>query len=119
MRNEVESMTLFDVDNDGDLDLYLVSGGNQFDLNSEFYQDRLLLNNGKGSFTLDKTKLPALTSNGCVVRPMDFDNDGYTDLFIGGHNKPKSYPLSDASFLLKNNQGSFEDVTKASFAALI
>ena len=118
MRYEVESMTLFDIDNDGDLDLYLVSGGNQFDLNSEFYQDRLLLNNGKGSFTLDKTKLPTLTSNGCVVRPMDFDNDGFTDLFIGGHNKPKAYPLGDASFLLKNNQGSFEDVTKSSFAAL-
>ena len=118
MHQEVESMTLFDVDNDGDLDLYLVSGGNQFEIDSEFYQDRLLVNNGKGSFTLDKTKLPRLNSNGCVVRPMDFNNDGFTDLFIGGHNKPKAYPLADASFLLKNNQGSFQDVTDISFPAL-
>jgi len=115
---EVESMTLIDIDNDNDLDLYLVSGGNQFDVDSEFYQDRLLLNNGNGIFKWDKTLLPKLTSNGCVVRPMDYDQDGFVDLFIGGHNKPKAFPLSDSSYLLKNYNGRFKEVSEQVFPEL-
>ena len=75
-RYEVESMTLFDVDQDGDLDLYLVSGGNQFEAGSELYNDRLLLNDGYGNFTSDPKRVPNLTTNGCVVRPIDYDLDG-------------------------------------------
>ena len=108
---EVESMILFDVDKDNDLDLYLVSGGNQYDANSKWYQDRLLINDGKGNFVNQKNKLPNLNSNGCIVRSVDFDLDGDLDLFVGGHNKPGAYPLADKSFLLKNNNGIFEDVT--------
>lgn len=111
-------MALIDIDNDNDLDLYLVSGGNQFDVDSVFYQDRLLINDGNGSFKWDKTKLPKLNSNGCVVRPMDYDQDGYIDLFIGGHNKPKAFPLSDSSYLLKNINGRFENVTETIFPEL-
>ena len=109
---EVESMILFDADKDGDLDLYLVSGGNEYDANSEWYQDRLFINDGKGNFVNQKNRLPNLNSNGCVVRSVDFDLDGDLDLFVGGHNKPGAYPLADKSFLLKNNNGFFEDVTK-------
>ena len=99
--------------------MYLVSGGNQFDVDSVFYQDRLLINDGNGSFKWDKTKLPKLNSNGCVVRPMDYDQDGYIDLFIGGHNKPKAFPLSDSSYLLKNINGRFENVTETIFWSLV
>ena len=108
---EVESMILFDVDKDNDLDLYLVSGGNQYDANSKWYQDRLLINDGKGNFINQKNRLPNLNSNGCIVRSVDFDLDGDLDLFVGGHNKPGAYPLSDENFLFKNNNGFFEDVT--------
>lgn len=108
---EVESMILFDVDQDKDLDLYLVSGGNQYDVNSKWYQDRLLINDGKGNFIYQKNRLPNFNSNGCIVRSVDFDLDGDLDLFVGGHNKPGAYPLSDENFLFKNNNGFFEDVT--------
>ena len=110
-RYEVESMTLFDADQDGDLDLYLVSGGNEFEAGSELYNDRLLLNDGYGNFTSDPERVPYLSTNGCVVRPIDYDLDGDIDLFIGGHNKPGAYPLGDYSYLLKNNNGYFEDFT--------
>ena len=109
---EVESMTLFDADNDGDLDLYLVSGGNQFDAGSQFYQDRLMLNDGFGNFKYGKNRIPNLSANGCVVRPVDFDLDGDLDLFVGGNNKPGAYPLADSSYFLMNNNGFFEDVSQ-------
>ena len=110
-RYEVESMTLFDADQDGDLDLYLVSGGNQFEAGSELYNDRLLINDGYGNFVNDLKRIPNLNANGCVVRPIDYDSDGDIDLFIGGHNKPGAFPLADKSYLLNNNNGNFEDFT--------
>jgi len=110
---EVESMSLFDADLDGDLDLYLVSGGNQFEAGSKWYRDRLLINDGYGNFQNDSNRIPNLNANGCVVRPVDYDLDGDIDLFIGGHNKPGAYPLGDKSYLLKNNNGYFEDLTSS------
>ena len=110
---EEEGMALFDLENDGDLDLYLVSGGNEFETGSEFYRDRLLLNNGKGGFTIAPGKMPVVDSNGSVVRAGDFDNDGFTDLFVGGRSPIGQYPLPDKSYLLRNNDGILEDVTEA------
>jgi len=114
----VESIALFDVDNDGDLDMYLVSGGNQFEFDSTFYQDRILINNGNGHFKWDESILPKITSNGSVVRAIDYDLDGYIDVFVGGRNKPNAYPLADKSYLLKNINGKFEDVTSVVFNRL-
>ena len=118
MASEVESLSLFDFDLDGDLDLYMVSGGNQFEENSSLYNDRILINDGKGNFTLKEGVLPLSTSNGSVVRPNDFDQDGDIDLFVGGRNVPKAYPLAASSFLLVNNDGVFEFVKETVFPAI-
>ena len=115
---EIESIALFDADQDDDLDLYLVSGGNVESSDKALNEDRLLFNDGKGKFNLITDALPVLNSNGSVVRPFDYDYDGDLDLFIGGRNKPNAFPLADQSFLLENKQGEFKKVDSDFFSQL-
>jgi hypothetical protein len=74
---------LFDADNDGDQDLYVVSAGYHLLPSSPLYLDRLYRNEGNGSFTRELRDIPINTVNGSCVRPYDFDKDGDTDLFVG------------------------------------
>ena len=97
----------FDSDNDGDQDLYVVSGGNEFAPNSSTYLDRLYINNGNGVFTFKRELLPSFYKSGSVVKPNDFDGDGDLDLFIGSRMVPWNYPEPASSFLLVNNNGKF------------
>lgn len=107
---EDQGVLLFDADGDGDLDLYVASGGNEGSIETpQLLQDRLYINDGKGNFT--KGFLPVMISSTSSVVAGDFDNDGDLDLFVGGRNVPGKYPDSPESYLLLNENGTFIDVT--------
>ena len=102
-----------DIDNDKDLDLYVVSGGNEFFDNMEEQFDRIYKNDGKGNFTRDKAALPPMFSNKSCVRPFDVDKDGDLDLFVGGRVLPFNYGKTPKSyFLINNGEGIYTDKTK-------
>ncbi len=105
--------TLFDADGDGDLDLYVASGGNEFSSSSSSLSDRLYLNNGRGSFSKSQQILPngRYETTSCV-RAADYDGDGITELFVGIRLRPFLYGVPVSSYLLENDgKGNFTDVS--------
>jgi enediyne biosynthesis protein E4 len=103
-----------DANNDGAMDLYVVTGGVAAEPGDESLRDRLYLNDGHGHFTLATNgMLPDLRDSGSAVVGADFDRDGDLDLFVGGRVIPGRYPLVPNSRLLRNEGGRFTDVTGA------
>ncbi len=102
----------FDSDSDGDLDLYIVSGGyNDYEAKDKALKDRMYINDGTGKFTLATDAIPDMSASKSCVTATDFDHDGDLDLFIGGRVIPGRYPVTPESFLLSNNGGRFENIT--------
>lgn len=100
-----------DVDNDGDLDLAVASGGNEYWGESEYLQQRIYINSGNGSFEHKITLEGAYLTASCVL-PADVNNDGLVDLFFGGRAVPNNYGKIPKSYLFLNKgNGQFTDVT--------
>ena len=90
-----------DYDNDGDLDLYIASGG---------YEEKLLFrNNGNGSFSeiANSVGLRNYEMQGESVSWGDYDGDGDLDLFLTSFENP-------CKLFRQNSDHSFTDVTAAS-----
>jgi len=102
-----------DIDGDNDLDLYVASGGGgDLEGKEDLLQDRLYINDGIGNFSLDKSRLPKITSSTKAIAEIDWDNDGDLDLFVGGRTTPGKYPIAPSSYLLENNKGTFTNKIK-------
>ena len=108
----------FDLENDGDIDLFMASGGGDYKAPKAVFDQVLLRNDGSGNFTRATDVLPLLTLNASTATAVDYNNDGYTDIFIGGGVIPGQYPKTYESVLLENRQGVLVDVTESVFPAL-
>jgi len=105
---------LIDVDADGDLDLFVVSGSVECEPGDPSLADRLYLNDGTGEFTEAVGHLPdpgpGKHASGSVAAAADFDRDGDLDIFVGGRVVPGEYPVAARNrFLINDGFGRFID----------
>lgn len=106
----------FDLEGDGDLDLYVISGSNEWEQGSNAYTDRLYLNDGKGNFSWSEAQeVPVRFSGG---RGAATEIEGVPYLFIGGRIMPGKYPFPVSSALLTVENGKLTDVTEKVAPAL-
>jgi enediyne biosynthesis protein E4 len=106
--SEDTDAVFFDVDNDKDLDLLVLSGTSEMPGGSI---PRLYINDGKAGYYRDRDRLPNISGLCTTVKVVDYNKDGFNDLFIGCRAVPGYYPLSPTHFLLVNNGDFLEDYT--------
>jgi len=93
----------FDANKDGYPDLYIVSGGNQYDDGNPALLDHFYLNNKKGGFIVADSLVPPLAFNKSSVSNADFDKDGDIDLFVTGLANAKMFGIAQSSYMLLND----------------
>ncbi len=101
---EDAAIAVFDANKDGSNDILIASGGyHQFDAQDAHLKARLYLSDGKGGFT-KSLNFPDVRCSAGVVLNLDFNADGFEDIFIGGRVVPGAYPSSPPSFVLINDK---------------
>ncbi|MFT5289796.1 MAG: hypothetical protein ACI8QS_000619 [Planctomycetota bacterium] len=112
---------LFDMDNDGDLDAYIVQAGPISRPAEEWETNRLYANDGDGMFT-DATEGSGADDRGygMGVAAGDFDNDGFADLYVTnmGPNVLLRNAATEAGnqFTVSQNSGAEESLWSTSTA---
>jgi enediyne biosynthesis protein E4 len=100
---------MFDAEGDADLDLVVVTGGQEVGGRDASLSPRLYINDGKGNFKRKMDFLPNYFTNASCVKPADYDKDGDVDLFIGSSVMPLLYGMSPPSYLFVNDgNGNFK-----------
>lgn len=94
---------IFDADNDGFNDVVAVAGG--YENKEELEYRHFLYENRNGKFV--RTQLPIPSFPASVVRPCDFNHDGFTDIFVGSRVKKGMYPYANHSWVVINKNGKF------------
>lgn len=98
-----------DLENDGDLDLVIAAGGNEYRGKDEPMKQRAYLNDGKGNFSR-ADPFPTLFMTASCVLPADVNGDGLMDFFFGGRAVPWNYGITPSSYLMLNKgNGRFEE----------
>jgi hypothetical protein len=115
--SEDTDAVFFDADGDGDLDLFVTSGGNESGFGNLDLTDRLYLNDGKGNFSKGfHTGMMGVLGSSSVVEVFDFNGDGAPDLFVGGRLVPFTYGApADSQLWINDGKGNFTEQS-ATFA---
>lgn len=99
-----------DMDNDGDQDLVIAAGGNEYRGKEEPMKQRWYKNDGKGNF--QRIDFQDIYMTAACATVGDFNKDGLPDVFLGARAQPWNYGLTPTSVLLQNKgNGVFENVT--------
>tara|TARA_B100000780_G_C21121815_1_gene454485 strand:+ start:257 stop:3571 length:3315 start_codon:yes stop_codon:yes gene_type:complete len=102
----------FDLDGDGDNDLYVASGGSEFKSGNKLLKDRVYINDGVGNFSKSFKALPNIYKSSQTVEASDIDGDGDLDLFIGTRLIPGKYTFPATSYILINENGILKEAPK-------
>ena len=114
---EETNAVFFDANNDGWPDLYITSGGNQYDNGNPALMDNLYINDGKGNLAQVLKAIPDLRTNKSCVSAADIDKDGDIDLFVGGLSDAIQYGVPQNSYLLLNSgNGNFTQAATSQIA---
>ena len=95
-------IVIFDAEGDGDQDIYIASGGNEFPQGSDGYEDRFYENIDNSSFIRNREAVPDIKISGQELSLSDIDQDGDLDIFVGGRLVPKKYPFPADAYILEN-----------------
>ncbi len=102
-----ESAAFADVDQDGDQDLLVSSLSHPFADSKKISSHRLYINNANLSFTLKA--LPAIKSQTSKIVWFDFNNDGFTDVFLPAAVSYRDYSAKNASQIwINDGKGNFK-----------
>lgn len=111
----------FDANGDGNLDLFVTSGGNESGFGSSDLADRLYLNDGKGNFSKSKDSgFQYSFGSSAAVEVLDLNGDGALDVFIAGRLVPFTYGApANSAIWINDGKGHFTDQTKQLAPALL